>query len=170
MSAASTSTSRRPNPGHRCRSRTRRRAGPAPGRPGRRSGSRSWRSASCSSPRSPSSVAPEPSGRNGRPGELAPEPDQQRLERERRRELQLLRLAPGGPDELARALRREEALARRVDPKLVEPVDVDRRGLGADRDDDEVAIPPLELLEHGEILVALGAALRPPKHLVGLAA
>ena len=51
----------------------------------------------------------------------------------------------------------------------VEPVDVHRRTVGADRDDDEVAVPGRELLELREQLLALGAALRAPHALLGLA-
>ena len=96
---------------------------------------------------------------------------QQRLERERRRELQLLGLAPGGADELARLLgARAAARASRPRAAPSSPVDVHGGRLGAGGDDDEVAVPPLELLEHREQLVALGAALGPPHALLGLPA
>ena len=51
-----------------------------------------------------------------------------------------------------------------------QPVDVHDRVLGADRGDDEIAVPPLELLEHGQELVALGSALRAAQSLLRLAA
>ena len=46
---------------------------------------------------------------------------------------------------------------------------MDDRVLGADGDGDQVAVPPPELLERREQLVALGAALRAPHALLGLA-
>ena len=91
------------------------------------------------------------------------------LERERRRDLQLLCLAPRRAHELARTLGAEQALVRRVLAQLGEAVDMDGRALGARRDDDEVAVPPLELLEQREQLLALGAALRPADPLLRLA-
>src|SRR5581483_9352033 len=100
-----------------------------------------------------------PSGERAGAAELAPKPHEQRLERERRRQLELLRLAPGGANELARALGGVQPLRRRVRAQLLEPVDVDDGRLRAHRDHDEVAVPPLELLERREQLVPLGAAL-----------
>src|SRR5579862_1347658 len=105
-----------------------------------------------------------------RSAELAPQADEQGLERERRRELELLRLAPRGPHELASPLGGEEPLAGAVGAKLVEAVDVHDGGLRSGRDDDEVPVPPFELLERREELVALGAPLGPPDALLRLAA
>ena len=51
----------------------------------------------------------------------------------------------------------------------VERVVVDDGALGADGDDDEVAVPRRQLLERVEQLLALGAPLRAPDPLVGLA-
>src|SRR5579884_4294207 len=59
-------------------------------------------------------------------------------------------------------------LESRVLAQLCQPVDVDRGRLAPGRDDDEVAVPRLELLEQREQLLALGAALRPPYTLLGL--
>src|SRR5205823_1566431 len=92
-----------------------------------------------------------------RPAELAPEPDEQRLERERHRELELLGVPPGGPHDLAGPLGVREPLPRRIGPELREPVDVDDRTLGTRGGHDEIAVPPLELFERGEQLVPLGA-------------
>src|SRR5262245_10237177 len=108
-------------------------------------------------------------GENLRSGELAAQPDEQCLEGQRHGELELLRLAPCGPDDLARPLGALQALACCVGPELVDAVDVDDRGLGAGREDDEVAVPPLELLERGEQLVPLRAALRAAHALLRLA-
>ena len=104
------------------------------------------------------------------PRQLAPQAQEERLERERRRELELLGFPPGGPHELAGALGRQEALAGRVRPQVGEPVDVHHGALRARREDDEVAVPPLELLEHREQLVALRAALGAAHPLLGLPA
>src|SRR4051812_24958878 len=103
------------------------------------------------------------------PGQLPPEPDEARLEGERNRELELLRVPPGGPHELTRPLCGLEPLTGPVGPEVLEPVDVDRRGLRPCRKHDEVAVPGLELLEHGEELVALRATLGAPDPLLGLA-
>ena len=59
--------------------------------------------------------------------QLACELDEERLERELRREVELLELPPRLAHRLGRALGAEQALARRVGAQLVEPVDVDRR-------------------------------------------
>src|SRR4051794_28835025 len=109
------------------------------------------------------------SGENLRSGELAAEPDEQRLERERHRELKLLCLPPGRPDELAGALCALQPLTGRIGAELLEAVDVHGRLLGAGRDDDEVAIPPLQPFEGREELVPLCAALRAAHALLGLA-
>ena len=53
--------------------------------------------------------------------------------------------------------------------QVVEPVDVDGRAVGADGDDDEVAVPGRELLELRQQLLALGAALGALHALLGLA-
>jgi hypothetical protein len=63
-----------------------------------------------------------------------------------------------------------EALPRRVGTKLCEPVDVDDGALRAGCCDDEVPVPPFELLQRGEQLVPLGAALRAADALLGLPA
>src|SRR5436190_4705112 len=106
--------------------------------------------------------------RTRRSGELPPQAHEQRLEGERHRELQLLRLAPGGAHELAGALGALQPLARRVCAELLEPVDVHDGRLGACGDDDEVAVPPFELFERGEELVPLGPALCSAHALLGL--
>src|SRR5207248_11779823 len=63
-----------------------------------------------------------------------------------------------------------QPLACRVGAELLEPVDVHDGRLGACGDDDEVAVPPLELFERGEELVPLGAALCSAHALLGLTA
>ena len=106
-----------------------------------------------------------------RPGQLAAQADEQRLERERRRELELLRLAPGGADELAGPLGPEQPLPAsrpRAAPRSRSTCTTAASAPAAS--DDEVAVPPLQLLEHREQLVALGAALRAPDALLRLAA
>ena len=101
------------------------------------------------------------------PSSLA-QPDEQRLERERRRDLQLLRLPPGRTDELARVFGGVHSLERGVGPQLLQPVDVDGRRLRAGGDHDEISVPRLELLEQREELLALGAALGAPHALLRL--
>ena len=66
-----------------------------------------------------------------------------------------------------RALR--PRLERDVGAQVVEPVGVDRRALGARRDDDEVAVPGRELLELRQQLLALGATLNPLDALLRIA-
>ena len=101
--------------------------------------------------------------------ELAAELDEQRLEGERRAEVELLEGPPGLAHELAGPLRPGEPLRRAVLGEDGEPVGMDDGALGADGDDDEVAVPGGELLERGEQLVALGAARCAPDALLGLA-
>src|ERR1700674_2302538 len=101
--------------------------------------------------------------------ELLRDLDEEGLERELRREVELLQLPPRLAHGLGRMLGADEALAGRVVPELVEPVDVDRGLLRSNRDHDEVAIPGFELLELGEQLLALGAALGAADALVALA-
>src|SRR5262245_32224492 len=101
--------------------------------------------------------------------ELASQADQERFECQRGRDLQLLRLAPGRPPELARALGCVHPLEGPIGPQLGEPVDVHGCAVGPRRDDDEIAIPRLELLELGEQLLSFRAALGPPHALLGLA-
>ena len=79
--------------------------------------------------------------------QLASEQDEQRLERELRRELELLEPAPRVAHRLGRPLGPEQPLAGRVGPEQLEQVDVRRRLLGSDADDDEIAVPGGELLE-----------------------
>ena len=95
--------------------------------------------------------------------------DEERLERELRRQVELLEPAPRLAHCLGGPLGAEEPLAGRVLAELVELVEVDRRPLGADRDGDEVAVPGRELLELGEQLLALRAARRALHALLGLA-
>src|SRR5262249_49440066 len=110
------------------------------------------------------------SGHNSdRTGELTAQPHEKGLERQPRREVELLEGAPGLADELACPLGAGEPLGRAVGGQLLEPVVMDDRTLGADRNGDEVAVPGRELLERGEQLLALGAALRAPNALLGLA-
>src|SRR5205085_3870609 len=100
--------------------------------------------------------------------ERAAKLDQERLEREARVHLELLRVAPGAPHDLARVLGAGETLRRRVLAQLLEPVGVDDRSLGAGDDDDQVAVPGRELVEGRQELLALGAASRAPHPLLGL--
>src|SRR5579872_7590908 len=104
------------------------------------------------------------------PAEGSMHPDEEGLDRERHRELELLRLAPRRPYRLAGRLGGGRALAGRVLGELREPVDVDDGVLRPDGGDDEVAVPPLELLEHGQQLVPLRPALRSAQALFRLAA
>src|SRR5207253_3582961 len=83
--------------------------------------------------------------------------------------LELLQCAPGLADDLARVLGAEHALAGGLRRQDVEPVVVEDRTLGSGRHDDEVAVPGLELLEHGQQLLALRAALRAAEALVSFA-
>ena len=101
--------------------------------------------------------------------QIAAKPEKKSLEREGRRELKLLSLAPGEPDELAGPLGGQEPLPRAVCAELLEAVDVHRGGLRPGGEDDEVAVPPLELLEQREEFLPLGAALRAPRVLLRLA-
>src|SRR6266542_1955895 len=116
-----------------------------------------------------SSDKPRPSGRHVGGREGAPEPDEQRVERELRSDVELLERAPRLADDLARLLGAGDPLARRVGAQLAEPVGVHDGRLRADRDRDQVAVPPRKLLEEGEQLVALAAPLRAPHALVGVA-
>src|SRR5581483_8713702 len=61
------------------------------------------------------------------------------------------------------------ALSARVGAQLAEPVDVNSGRFRADGDDDEVAVPRLELLELREQFLALRAALRAAYALLRLA-
>src|SRR5690348_8144304 len=80
------------------------------------------------------------------------QPDEQRLERQWRRDLELLGLPPRGSHELARVFRSVHPLERGVALELGEPVDVDGGSLSTRGDDDEVAVPGLELFEQREQL------------------
>src|SRR5919201_191536 len=97
-----------------------------------------------------------------------PQLHQQRLDRQARVHLELLRVAPGLPDDLTRALGAGEPLRRRVLAQRLQPVGVDDRALGPRADDDEVAVPGRELLERRQELLALRAALRAPHALLRL--
>src|SRR5439155_24863354 len=90
--------------------------------------------------------------------ELRPGPDDQRFESQGRAEVDLLEGAPVLADDLASSLRSRQPLGGAVLREHGEPVGVDDGMLGADGDDDEVAVPGGELLERGEQLVAFGAA------------
>ena len=79
--------------------------------------------------------------------QLVRDADEEGLQRELGGEVELLELPPGLAGGLGRAFGADEPLAGRVGPELLEPVDVDGGRLRADRDDDEVAVPGLELLE-----------------------
>src|SRR6185437_10486123 len=78
--------------------------------------------------------------------ELAAQPDEEALERQRRVHVELLELAPRLADELRGALGRLEALEARVLLQLGKVVEVDHRTLRPGRDDDEVAVPGGELV------------------------
>src|SRR3990172_1870531 len=104
-----------------------------------------------------------------RGGELAPEPDEERFERELRVEIELLERPPGLPHGLGCAPRVLGPLGGGVRAQLLEPVRVDDGALRAGRDDDEAAIPRGELLERGEQLLALGPALGALQPLLQLA-
>src|SRR5580765_5722263 len=108
-------------------------------------------------------------GRRRRAGELALEPDEERLEGQPRLELELLVEAPRLADGFRGRLRTRKPLDTRVLAQLVEPIDMRRGRLGPRGDDDEVAVPRLELLEAKQDLLALGAAHRPPRPLLLLA-
>src|SRR5437868_7348819 len=104
----------------------------------------------------------------GRCSQLTAQPDEQRLERQRGRNLQLLRFPPRRTDEFARVFGGVHALERRIRSQLREAVDVHRRRLRARGDDDEIAVPGLELLEQSEQLLALRAPLRASDSLLRL--
>src|SRR6266550_8618988 len=89
---------------------------------------------------------------------LAAELDEERFERQRRAEVELLQGAPGLADELAGALRAGEALGRTVFVEHLAPVRVDNGALRTDRHDDQIAVPRRELLERREQLLSFGAA------------
>src|SRR6516165_3753830 len=100
--------------------------------------------------------------------ELAPDPHEQRLQRQLGSEVELLQLPPGLPHGLGRPLRARETLTPGVGLQQLQLVQVDRRTVGADADREQVAVPGAELLELGEQLLALGAARRALHALVGL--
>src|SRR5262249_4816794 len=106
--------------------------------------------------------------RAGHAGEVAPEADEQRVEAELRRDVELLERAPRLAHALARELRARDPLARRILRQSVEPVGVDDCAAGSDRDGDQVAVPPRELLERREQLVSFCPALRAAGPLLGL--
>src|SRR5438093_12778539 len=84
--------------------------------------------------------------------QLAAELDEERFQRKRRAEVELLEGAPRLADELAGALRARKTLGRAVLFQELATVGVDDRALGADRHDDQVAVPGGELLERREQL------------------
>ena len=73
--------------------------------------------------------------------------DEERFQRQRRTEVELLEGAPGLADELAGALGTGEALGRAVLGEELAPVGVDSGALRSDRHDDEVAVPGGELFQ-----------------------
>ena len=101
--------------------------------------------------------------------ELASELDEQRLEGELGRQVQLLEPSPGLAHGLGGPLRPEQALPRRVLAKHRQLVEVDRRAVRAHRDGHEVAVPRAELLELRQQLLSLGAARRPLHALLSVA-
>src|SRR3989449_6765941 len=101
--------------------------------------------------------------------ELAAELDEERFERQRRAEVELLEGAPGLADELAGTLRSGEALGRAVLVEHLAPVGVDDCALRTDRHDDQIAVPRRELLERREQLLSFGAAGCPAHALLRLA-
>src|SRR2546428_5165963 len=100
---------------------------------------------------------------------LAAELDEERFERQRRAEVELLEGAPGLADELAGTLRSGEALGRPVLVEHLAPVGVDDCALRTDRHDDQIAVPRCELLERREQLLSFGAAGCPAHALLRLA-
>ncbi len=102
-------------------------------------------------------------------GKLAGDPHEKRLERQLGRQVELLELPPRVADSLGSALGARYPVAARVLAQQIELVEMDRSSLGADGDRDQVAIPGRELLQLGEQLLSLGAALGPLQALIGLA-
>src|SRR5205823_13742887 len=93
--------------------------------------------------------------------------DEERLQRQRRIDVELGEIAPGLAGELGRLLRTGEALERGVLVQLVGVVAVDCR-LGSRREGDEIAVPSSDFLQRREQLFALGAprgAAQPLLHL-----
>ena len=101
--------------------------------------------------------------------QLPPQPDEERLERERRVEVELLERPPRLAYALGRTDRAVAEIARGVLAQVVEPIGVHRSRLRARAHDDEVAVPGLQGLQAGEQLLALGASLRATDALVGVA-
>src|SRR6266576_3567254 len=95
--------------------------------------------------------------------------DEERFQRQRRTEVELLEGAPGLANELAGALGTGEALGRAVLGEELAPVGVDGGALRSDRHDDEVAVPGCELFQRREQLFPFGAAGCPADSLLGFA-
>src|SRR5258707_259372 len=101
--------------------------------------------------------------------QLPAELDEERFQRKRRAEVELLEGAPGLADELAGTLGARETIRRSVLVEDFAPVGVHDRALRADRDDDQVAVPGRELLQRCEQLLPFGAPGGPPDSLLRLA-
>src|SRR5712691_1668342 len=91
-------------------------------------------------------------GQDWRGAELAAKLHEERLERERRAEVELLEGTPGLAHELAGALGARESLGRGVLREEPAPVCVNDGPLRPNRHDDEVAVPGGELFERREQL------------------
>ena len=96
------------------------------------------------------------------------ESDEERLERERRVQVELLEGAPGLPHDFGGLQRPVSEVTRHVLAQVVESIRVDSGRLGSRRDDDEIAIPGLESFEPCQKLLALRSALSAPHTLIGL--
>src|SRR5438445_11209067 len=101
--------------------------------------------------------------------QLSADTNEEGLERELRRQIQLFESPPGLPNGLGGMLCADQALPRRVLTQLWKLVQVDRGALGADGDRHQVPVPGAELLELREQLLSLGAARRPLHPLLGFA-
>src|SRR5205085_1547150 len=90
-------------------------------------------------------------------GKCSPQTDEERLERQRRIQVELLEVAPCVARQLSRLLGSGQQLDGRVLAQLVGVVAVHGR-LRAGRERNEVAVPSGELLERREQLLALRSA------------
>src|SRR5262249_28015297 len=98
------------------------------------------------------------------------ETDEERLQRQRRVHVELLRLAPCLLHQLDRLVGVFAGAPAAVGPQVVEAIRMQRRAARACGDDQEIAVPAREALERCEQLLPLRPALRSAHALLGVAA